>query len=187
MNIDRLLKHQPGSAKIPPVDQWQPALSGDIDIVIRADGTWLHEGEPFPRREIPHLLASLMRRDEEGVCLVTPGERWRLTVEDRPFIIVEADFKEGAWWLTTQFDDVVRLDEAHPMSLSVTPEGEWMPEIAIRFGLAARLHRNVFYRLIDQAILEENGAGQRLCLESAGQYYPLGELDSDAASRSEMP
>ncbi|WNL43735.1 DUF1285 domain-containing protein [Halomonas sp. PAMB 3264] len=183
MNIDRLLTHRPDSATVPPVDQWHPALSGDIDIVIDADGRWRHEGEPFGRPEIPHLLATLLRRFDEGVCLVTPVERWRVTVEDLPFVIVEADFSEGAWWFTTQFDDVVRLDDARPMTLSEAPNGELMPEIPVRFGLAARLHRNVFYRLVDEAVLEEHPAGARLCLESAGARYPLGELGGDERAR----
>ena len=36
-------------AKHPPVDQWQPKHTGVIDIVIRTDGTWLHEGSPIER------------------------------------------------------------------------------------------------------------------------------------------
>ncbi|MFG6666685.1 DUF1285 domain-containing protein [Halomonas sp. HNIBRBA4712] len=183
MNIDRLLTHQPGTARPAPVDQWHPALSGDIDIVLCADGRWLHEGESFARPEIPHLLATLLRRFDEGVCLVTPVERWRVTVEDRPFVIVEADFREGAWHFTTQFDDVVRLDAEHPMTLSEAPSGEPMPEVPVRFGLSARLHRNVYYRLVDEAVLEESGAIQRLWLESAGERFLLGELDADTLDR----
>lgn len=177
MNIDRLLQHQPGSASIPPVDEWQSALSGDIDILIKADGTWQHEGQPFARTAIPRLLASLLRHDSDGYCLVTPVERWRLKVEDLPLVAVEADFHDGAWWFTTQFDDVVRLDDRHPMTLSTTPEGEQVPEIAVRFGLGARLHRNVYYRLIEQATpcVVANG-GTQLRLYSAGNPYLLGEL-----------
>ncbi|MCB8889779.1 DUF1285 domain-containing protein [Vreelandella malpeensis] len=180
MNIDRLLKHPPGAATIPPVDRWHPALCGDIDILIQVDGTWRHEGQPFARQEIPHQLARLLRRFDEGICLVTPVERWRVTVADLPFVIVEADRRDGAWWLTTQFDDVLRLDASHPMTLSAAPDGERRPEIAIRFGLGARLHRNVYYRLVDHAVLEEAGETTRLCLESAGETFVLGELDGEA-------
>ncbi|WP_249978741.1 DUF1285 domain-containing protein [Vreelandella olivaria] len=180
MNIDRLLQHQQGSAAIPPVNEWQPALSGDIDIIIQADGSWLHEGQPFARPAILRVLASLLRHDDDGYCLVTPVEKWRLQVEDRPLMAVEADFHDDAWWFTTQFDDVVRLDAQHPLSLSRTPEGERVPEIAVRFGLGARLHRNVFYRLVDQATPRhtEDG-GYQLRIFSAGNWYPLGELYAD--------
>ncbi|AVU09251.1 MULTISPECIES: DUF1285 domain-containing protein [unclassified Halomonas] len=184
MNIDRLLQHQQGSASIPPVDEWQPALSGDIDILIQADGVWLHQGQPFGRPAIPRLLASLLRHDDDGYCLVTPVERWRLSVEDRPFIAVEADFHSDAWWFTTQFDDVVRLDEQHPMALTAIAGGERMPEVAVRFGLGARLHRNVYYRLVEQAIPHDiEGGGSQLRLYSAGSWHLLGELSAgDGAS-----
>lgn len=188
MNIDRLLQHQQGSASIPPVNEWQPALSGDIDIVIQADGTWLHEGQPFARLSIPRLLASLLRRDSEGYCLVTPVERWRVTVEDLPLVAVEADFHDDAWWFTTQFDDVVRLDEHHPLILSASVDGDMAPEIAVRFGLGARLHRNVFYRLVEQARPRDiDGNGCQLSLYSANRWYSLGQLNSDNVSSSEAP
>lgn len=184
MNIDRLLQHQPGAASIPPVDEWQPDLSGDIDIVIQADGAWLHEGLPFARQSIPRLLASLLRHDSDGYCLVTPVERWRLNVEDLPLVVVEADFHDDAWWFTTQFDDVVRLDEHHPLTLSTTADGDMAPEIAVRFGLGARLHRNVFYRLVEQATPRDiAGGGCQLSLYSAGGWHLLGQLDADDAPR----
>ncbi|WP_404470809.1 DUF1285 domain-containing protein [Vreelandella venusta] len=180
MNIDRLLQHQQGSPTIPPVTEWQPDLSGDIDILIKADGAWQHEGKPFARASIPRLLASLLRRDSDGYCLVTPVERWRVNVEDLPLVAVEADFYDDAWWFTTQFDDVVRLDEQHPMTLSTTPDGDVVPEIAVRFGLAARLHRNVYYRLVEQATPHVCTSGElQLRLYSAGNEYLLGELDKD--------
>lgn len=187
MNIDRLMQQFNGSATIPAVDQWQPALSGDIDIVIQADSTWLHEGKPFERLAIPRLLASLLRRDADGYCLVTPVERWRVTVVDCPFVAVEADFHDDAWWLTTQFDDVVRVDAEHPLSLSKTPEGVLAPECAVRFGLAARLHRNVYYRLVEQATLSEADDGECQCrLYSAGSWYVLGQFNANDAMPGEV-
>ncbi len=129
MNIDRLLQQSEGSASIPPVDTWQPALSGEMDILIQEDGSWLHEGQPFARPAIAKLLSSLLRLDADGYCLVTPVERWRIAVVDRPFVVVEADFHDGAWWLKTQFDDVVRLDAEHPMRLTASPSGEMRPNV----------------------------------------------------------
>lgn len=184
MNIDRLLQQGGGEEEcagaIPPLDEWRPALSGDMSIVIRADGSWWHEGQPFARPKVARLLATLLRLDDEGYCLVTPVERWRIKVEDLPLVAVEADFRDGAWWFTTQFDDVVRLDAEHPLSLSLTPQGEVVPQLTVRFGLAARLHRNVFYQLVEAAKARDIGNGQsELGVTSAGQWFVLGQIDDE--------
>lgn len=188
MNIDRLLQQRQSAASIPPLDQWQPALSGDINIVIQADGTWLHDGQPFARPNIARLLSTLLRHDSDGVCLVTPVERWRVQVEDLPFVAVEADFRDDAWWFTTQFDDVVRLDQSHPLSISQTPQGESVPEVSVRYGLAARLHRHVFYQLVEASSTRELANGQcEVGIWSAGDWYPLGQVGAmDDGSPSEV-
>ncbi|MGP9497221.1 MULTISPECIES: DUF1285 domain-containing protein [unclassified Halomonas] len=183
MNIDRLLQQRQSGATIPPVDQWRPALSGDINIVIQADGTWLHEGQPFARPDVARLLSSLLRHDPEGYCLVTPVERWCLQVDDLPFVAVEADFHEDAWWFTTQFEDVVRLDATHPLAFSETQGGEMLPEIAVRYGLSARLHRHVFYQLVDAASMKTLANGQcEVGVWSAGEWFPLGCVDAEDAA-----
>ena len=189
MNIDRLLQQrgddeERGSA-IPPLEQWQPPLSGDMDLRIHADGTWWHEGQPFARPKVARLLSTLLRLDDDGYCLVTPGERWRITVDDLPLVAVEADFHDDAWWFTTQFDDVVRLDHEHPLSVTLTPQGEAVPQVAVRFGLAARLHRHVYYQLVDAAETREIGNGvTELGIVSAGQWFVLGQLDEKASGEA---
>ncbi|MCZ0926787.1 DUF1285 domain-containing protein [Halomonas janggokensis] len=189
MNIDRLLDYRQGASSIPPLDDWQPALSGDMDIRIDAQGGWWHEGVPFARASVARLLSTLLRHDAEGYCLVTPIERWRIQVDDRPLVAVEADFRDDAWWLTTQFDDIVRLDAEHSLTLSETPQGDHVPEIAVRFGLAARLHRHVYYQLADVAELRDERAGrQALSVYSAGHWHPIGYLEGhelDGLSPSE--
>lgn len=185
MNIDRLLQQGSGDKErpgvIPPLDEWQPALSGDMNIVIRADGSWWHEGQPFARPKVARLLATLLRLDDEGYCLVTPVERWRINVEDLPLVAVEADFYDGAWWFTTQFDDVVCLDAEHPLSVTLNPQGEPVPQLPVRFGLAARLHRNVYYQLVEAAETRENVDGTtEIGLMSAGHWFALGQLDNEA-------
>lgn len=181
MNIDRLLQQRGDGegAVIPPLEKWQPALLGDMNLCIHADGTWWHEGQPFARPKVARLLATLLRLDDEGYCLVTPAERWRISVEDLPLVAVEADYHDDAWWFTTQFDDVVRLDDEHPLSVTLTPQGEAVPQVAVRFGLAARLHRHVYYQLVDVAETRETGNGiTELGITSAGRWFVLGQLDA---------
>ncbi|MDQ7727521.1 DUF1285 domain-containing protein [Halomonas sp. SpR8] len=189
MNIDRLLQqhgtHSEDAGAIPPLDQWHPEFTGDINISIRADGGWWHEGQPFARPKVARLLATLLRLDDEGYCLVTPVERWRVQVEDLPLVAVEADFHDNAWWFTTQFDDVVRLDAGHPLSVTLTPQGEAVPQLPVRFGLAARLHRNVYYQLVEAAETRDLGNGtSEIGLMSAGHWYALGRLEEESSGEA---
>ena len=68
--------------KLPPVDLWHPERSGRIDIRIRADGRWIHEGQEIKRLGLVKVLASVLRRDEDGFVLVTPAERLLIEVDD---------------------------------------------------------------------------------------------------------
>src|SRR5690554_7694209 len=83
MNLDSLLKQigKDKAHKIPPVEKWNPELSGDIDMVIRADGTWWHEGGQIKRQELVNLFASILRYENNEYFLITPVEKWRLTVD----------------------------------------------------------------------------------------------------------
>ena len=181
MNIDRLLlQRDEVGGTIPPLDQWQPPLSGDMNLRIHADGSWWHEGQPFARPKVARLLATLLRLDEDGYCLVTPVERWRIEVEDLPLVAAEALDKGDERAL-----GVVRLDAAHPLSVTLTPQGEAVPQLPVRFGLAARLHRNVYYQLVDAAEARENDDGTtEIGLMSAGQWFALGQLDDEASGEA---
>jgi len=189
MHLDRLLQHGEKAAAIPPVDQWQPPFCGDMALTIKADGSWWHEGAPFTRPDLVRLLASLMRRDPEGICLVTPAERIRIQVEDCPLMIVAAHQVGDAWQLTTQHGDELMLDAEHPLTMTRTPSGDEAPEVPVRFGLVARLSRNVYYQLVDAASLRQcdgrTGVDQaEVGVESAGVWHVLGTLDDAEASEA---
>ncbi|EWG98992.1 DUF1285 family C-terminal domain-containing protein [Halomonas sp. BC04] len=56
-----------------------------------------------------------------------------------------------------------------------------VPEVDIRFGLSARLGRNVFYRLVEAGEQRTTDTGRiELGLTSGGVWQPLGELPGDA-------
>ncbi len=182
MNLDSLLTRIEPEGEIPPVDRWHPTHQGEMDLVIAADGRWIHEGRPIARPRLVRLLSTILRREPDGgYALVTPAELQRIRVEDRPFLIVEADRGDDGWWLTTNLGDRLPLDAAHPFTLSETPAGDLVPEVPVRFGLAARLGRNVFYRLVEAAepgVLDDGR--EALGLDSGGAWHPLGLLHGEA-------
>ena len=87
-SVERMLA-QLGSGQRPPLELWQPPLSGDIDIRIDADGQWYHDGGLIERFKLVKLFASIMRYEADiGFVLVTPVEKGKIRVEDAPFIAV---------------------------------------------------------------------------------------------------
>ena len=57
-----LLAQIPKAEKgLPPVHLWNPEHCGEIDIVIRRDGLWMHEGSPIGRAELVRLFSTVLR------------------------------------------------------------------------------------------------------------------------------
>lgn len=180
MNLDALLAGIEPPGEIPPLEHWHPEQQGEMDLVIMADGRWIHEGVAITRTRLVRLLSTLLWRDPDGsYWLLTPVEKQRIRVEDRPFLVVDADRDErGDWHLTTNAGDRLTLDETHCLHPGTTPEGEAVPEVPVRFGLSARLGRNVYYRLVEEAeTCRVDAQTMELGLASAGIWHPLGRID----------
>ena len=78
--------------KLPPVHLWNPERSADINMEIRADGSWWHEGDPINRERLVKLFSRILRKDEDGsVWLVTPYEKVIVHVADAPFLAVRVE------------------------------------------------------------------------------------------------
>lgn len=173
--IENLLSDQPAQ---PPIERWQPELSGDIDIVIRRDGSWYHEGDLMQRHALVKLFASILRREADGeYYLVTPVEKWRLQVEDLPLQVVdmevEASGAEQVLAFKTNTDRWYRLGTEHPLDVATDAQTEEpAPSLQLDHGLAGRVVRSVFYRLVELAVEE---AGE-LVVYSAGERYSLGRI-----------
>jgi hypothetical protein len=103
---------------LPPVDKWNPPFCGDIDMEIRADGTWFYMGTPIGRAPLVRLFSTVLRKDEDGnTYLVTPVEKVGIRVVDAPFVAVEMSMtqREGEQVLTfrTNVGDVVEAGTEH--------------------------------------------------------------------------
>ncbi|MEQ8514318.1 MAG: DUF1285 domain-containing protein [Chromatocurvus sp.] len=172
-SIEKQLK-DPRRSTPPPLHEWDPPLSGDIDIVIRADGEWLHEGSPFKRMAIVDLFCSILRREADGHhYLVTPVEKWRIRVEAHALQVIDISREEpgGVLVATCNHGPDIAIGEEHPLCPSDDSDVPWL---VCNNGLSAGLARNVWYRLVDAAE-ERDGT---LVVLSGNWEYALGESRS---------
>ena len=164
---------------LPPVERWNPAHCGDVDIAIAKDGTWFHRGTPIGRKELVRLFSTILRKDPDGFCLVTPAEKMRITVEDAPFVAVLMDV-EGSGraqqlTFTTNVGDLVTAGPDNRIRVVTGPHtDEPAPYLHVRRGLEARISRAVFYQLADLAVPgDQQGL---LGVWSGGLFFTLGKV-----------
>ena len=174
-------KQAPGRG-LPPVHLWNPAHCGEIDIVIKKNGLWFHEGTPIGREALVRLFSTVLRKDPDGVYLVTPVEKMKITVEDAPFIAVRVDRTEDeaggdVLRFLTNVGDVVEAGPEHPIRVETASSGEPRPYVHVRAGLEALIARAVFYDLVELGEPRPGPQGARLAVASGGCWFELGPLD----------
>lgn len=162
-----------GSSQLPPLERWDPELCGEIDIFVDTDGRWFHEGSPIARESLARLFASILRREADGHhYLVTPAEKMRIRVADVSFVVVDAEAvgegAEQAVVLSLNSGRKVPLDSNHPLIVQGSIEVP-RPYVNLEHGLAARLSRPVYYRLVDRAVEAAGEVG----LWSCGVWFAL--------------
>ncbi len=164
MDIAQYLKgvQQSHQRVIPPLAQWHPKHCGKMDLKIKANGEWWHEGQLIKRAALLDLFSKVLWKENEKFYLKTPVEQIEIEVEDEPLLINQADQIEidGKTYLqlTTTNQDVVIVDTDHPIFMREYA-GELRPYVHVRFGMNALIQRQSFYHLINYGILSENAQG----------------------------
>nr|WP_227680665.1 DUF1285 domain-containing protein [Psychrobacter sp. SWN149] len=207
-NVDALsqyLKSTAGTREgraIPPLEKWHPKEIADMDLTIKANGEWWHEGGHMTRESLVSLFATILwKEDNNGATeyfLKTPVQKIRIQVEDAPLLINDVGIvkENDVSWLefTTNTGDVVRLDDEHPITLKAyepenqdsienisasegaqdtATEAQVRPYMPVRNGLDALIGRNTFYHLAEIGELTEDNGMTILTLQSGGQSYTL--------------
>ncbi|MDP5308934.1 DUF1285 domain-containing protein [Paracoccus spongiarum] len=154
---------------LPPVHLWNPPFCGDLDIEIRADGTWFYQGTPIGRPAMVRLFSTILKREGDRFFLVTPAEKVGIRVEDAPFVATDADIAPDRITFTTNVGDRVVAGEGHAIILRGSPT-EPRPYVHVRAGLEALIDRKTFYRL---AAAATDGPEGRAGVRSGGRFFPL--------------
>lgn len=167
------------------VAAFRGGFCGDIDMRIARDGTWHYQGSPIERASLVKLFASVLKRDPAGdYWLETPVEKCRIRVDDAPFVAVamtvQGDGCDRTLSFTTNVDENVIADAAHPIRVEVDPEsGEPAPYIRVRDGLDALIARAVFYDLVELGVEVDRDGETVLGVWSGGTFFALGPVASE--------
>lgn len=168
-----------GKASLPPVERWEPPFCGDLDMEIRADGTWFYMGTPIGRAPLVRLFSTVLRKDEDGkTYLVTPVEKVGIRVQDAHFVAVEMSVTEeaGESVLTfrTNVGDVVEVGPEHPLRFEIVGDNhELKPYLSIRGRLEALVSRAVMYDLVERGEVVEIEGKPMFALRSRGAVFPI--------------
>ena len=180
MSIAQYVKDVQQSHKrsIPPLDQWHPKHCGKMDLKIKANGEWWHEGQLIKRQSLLDLFSSVLWKENDRIYLKTPVEQIEIDVEDEPFLVHQVEYVDVAGkmylQLTTTNQDVIVIDDLHPIFMR-DYQGESRPYVHVRFGLNALIQRAAFFHLVELGDLIENAQGQTiLCLQSGDFHLQLG-------------
>ncbi len=185
--LSRLLITKDGQAPKaqPPLEKWNPPYCGEMDMLIKSNGEWWHEGIRMTRESLVRLFATVLWREEDTYFLKTPVEKIKIRVEDVPLHVIDVEQVTDAGQVyircTTKTGDLVIADIDHPIEMrsftSAEGETEMRPYILIRRNLQALIHRNAFYHLIGWSELQSTPAGDAMVLTSGDQRFILGLVE----------
>ena len=174
-NISQYLKNAQSSHKrsIPPLDQWHPKHCGAMDLKVKANGEWWHEGQLIKRQSMIDLFSTVLWKEDGRFYLKTPVEQIEIEVEDEPLFVnsVEQIQLEGLHYiqLSTTTQDVVIVDQEHPIFMREF-DGELRPYVHVRFGINALIQRASFFHLVEMGELMENRQGESILLLKSGNF-----------------
>ncbi len=165
---------------LPPVEKWNPAYCGELDLTIRRDGVFVHEGTPIGRARLVRLLSTVIKKEGDRYFLVTPVEKLGIKVEDAPFIAVlmriDRDGGEQRIVFSTNVGDEVVAGPACEISYRKSGKG-WAPYVQVRAGLDARIARAVFYDLVAIGETRDINGEAWFGVASDGVFFVFGRAD----------
>ncbi|TQV89241.1 DUF1285 domain-containing protein [Aliikangiella coralliicola] len=169
-----------GDSPIPPVEKWDPEYCGELELIIKSDGSWLYGGTPLTRRKIQLLFSRVIKKEGDDYFLVTPVEKLSIQVEWLPFVIVDFEVidenNKKIFRFFDNCDNQVDLMASGQLKLSLFKE-QWLPSILIRRNLYAGISRQCYYRLIAEADIDETNDTSHVQLTSNGIVFSLGEFE----------
>ncbi|MCG7529858.1 DUF1285 domain-containing protein [Psychrobium sp. MM17-31] len=154
-----------------PLEKWSPQSCGAMDMQIKANGEWWHNGSEIKRDKLILLFSKVLCVEEGVHCLKTPVEKIEIEVEDAAFMVVDYQLDGDQLKLVTNIGDVVVVSKDYPLTLD-----DEKLYLGLWRGLKAKVNRNVYYDLVELALSQGGEEDNALWLTTEGERYCLGQL-----------
>lgn len=160
-----------------PFEKWQPVLCKNVFFEIDIYGSWLHNNTRIERNEMIKLFSTVLIKQENKHYLKTPQELIEVKVQDCPFVVTSWEYVKNSQdqnviVVTTNVEEKYEVNEEFCFELCTTESLQTTSPLSviIKDGLKARLHRNVYYQLVE--LLEEqlNEQGELKYTLRSGDY-----------------
>lgn len=162
MSLQSLLHDLPSDFNL---QDWQPTRTTHMDLTIKANGEWWHEGTQIKKTRLIDLFSKLLWQEDGEFYLKTPHEKVRIQVEDAPFLMIEIEQDQQTLYAKTLQNKWIKLDAHHPMMMKND-----QPYVEVRDGLLGLLSRSAFFQLIEYGKLEETPTGDTVLTLQSGDF-----------------
>lgn len=159
-----------------PLEKWSPQSCGAMDLLIKANGEWWHNGTHITRDKLILLFSKVLCIEDGVHCLKTPVEKIEISVEDAAFLVVDYQFTMNAvhgaqLTLVTNIGDCIEVGDEYPLVL----KGDKL-YVKLWRGLTAQVNRAVYYDLVELALSQHGDVDNKLWLTIDNKPYSLGDL-----------
>ena len=181
MDLNNLVQQIDSLESEPPFELWNPPNCGNIDMVIKSDGTWWYMGTPINRMKLVKLFANVLIKENSKYFLKTPAEKIGITVEDAPFVIIDWQTLPtnmgAALEVTSNLGQKVILSKQHPIKVNTSNPEQPKLYVELYRGLTAKVHRNVYYQWVNISQEKVMDGEIHVGITSANQFFSLGVIE----------
>ena len=161
----------------PPVEKWNPPLCKGPFFNIDSNGNWFYNNSIIKNEKLKLLFSRVLKREDNKYYLVTPYEKIIVNSAIAPYVITDFIVMEEGINLITNLNFTSKLDKFSDTKL-ISFNNADIPIVLIRSNIEAFFSRNIYYKLVDLAISQNNLIDSVLYINSYDINHPIGKINA---------
>lgn len=161
----------------PPVEKWNPPLCEGPFFNIDSNGNWFYNNSIIKNEKLKLLFSRVLKREDNKYYLVTPYEKIIVNSAIAPYVITDFIVMEEGINLITNLNFTSKLDKFSDTKLISFNKAD-IPIVLIRSNIEAFFSRNIYYKLVDLAISQNNLIDSVLYINSYDINHPIGKINA---------
>ena len=161
----------------PPVENWNPPLCEGPFFTIDSNGNWFYNNSIIKNEKLKLLFSRVLKREDNKYYLVTPYEKIIVNSAIAPYVITDFIVMEEGINLITNLNFTSKLDKFSDTKLISFNKAD-IPIVLIRSNIEAFFSRNIYYKLVDLAISQNNLIDSVLYINSYDINHPIGKINA---------